>query len=463
MTVSLNVLVEKFPLHGAVVLVVDDTPANILHLRRLLSSAGAEVIAAEHVEDARQLLALRRPHVILLDVMLPDIDGFTFCRELKSQSMYADIPILFISSLIETTDIITAFSVGASDYITKPFIPAEVMARVFQQYRTVCVTKALHDEKEELQRRNRQLAAARQATCDIFSAFSEQLCGKELDGKYLLHERIGAGGFAVVYRATHNSLGRQVAVKVLRPFEPARRAQRMQRFAQEITAVARVVHPNVVEIIDAQVSSDGIPYLVMELLRGRPLSDDLRPQQPLALSRTLHIALPICAALVEAHRVGVVHRDIKPPNIFLHQASAGEQPKILDFGIAKILEEGGDRPARVTQAGDWSGTIGYIAPEQLLGRVIDGRADVYSLGVTLYEMLTGHLPYDGQADGLWGLLQSAQPAAVPRPSQLNPLLPVELDDLLMATLQVDLEQRPRADRVLQALGAIERQLATTSE
>jgi serine/threonine protein kinase len=386
--------------------------------------------------------------------MLPDGNGIEFCKEIKSSPGYGDTPILFLSGLSEPEDKVRAFVAGGSDYIAKPFVPSEVLARVYHHYRIVCASQALMREKEELQRRNRQLQAARQETCHIFSALADQLRGKLLDNKYLLQERIGTGGFSVVYRATQVPLSRQVAVKVLHPVEASRREQRMHRFQQEIKAAARVHHPNVVEIIDAQLSSDGIPYLVMELLVGHSLSDELQPALPLPLLRCLQIAIPVTAALVEAHRVGVLHRDIKPANIFLHAGSGGDIPKILDFGLAKVQQEDSGEYVRVTQRGDLAGTLYYMSPEQITGEAVGVSSDVYSLGVTLYEMLTGQLPGDLGSEGLAAILRSYQRRPSVPPSAMNSQLPPDLDDVLLRALQLDPRLRPSMQELKQALSRV---------
>ena len=451
MSVGMASLIKQFPLTGAIILVVDDTPENIVQLRLVLNAAGSQVIAADSIEAARDKLAELTPHLILLDIVLPEGDGITFCREIKSNPGYGNTPILFLSGLSAPEDKLRAFVAGGADYISKPFVPAEVLARVYHQYRMVCASQALLREKEELQRRNVQLQVARQETSHIFSTLADQLRGMLLDGKYLLQDRIGAGGFSVVYRATQISLARQVAVKVLHPFEPSRREQRMHRLQQEIKAAARVHHPNVVEIIDAQISSDGIPYMAMELLVGHCLSDELQPGLPMPLHRCLQIAIPVCAAIAEAHRVGVVHRDIKPANIFLHAGPSADIPKILDFGLAKVQQEDSGQYARITQRGDLAGTLFYMSPEQIAGDMIDGSTDVYSIGVTLYELLTGQLPGDCGSEGFISLLRSHQKRPNVPPSAVNPLLPRELDDVLLRTLHHDPRLRPSAHELRQAL------------
>jgi serine/threonine protein kinase len=215
-------------------------------------------------------------------------------------------------------DKLKAFSVGGADFVAKPFEPAEVLARVSHHYKMQRMRQALQSEKELLAKMNAELQVARQETADVFGVMADQMRGKVLDGKYMLEEKIGSGGFAVVYKARHLLLQKHVAVKVLRPANPQRAASRLRRFHQEVTSTSRIRHPNVTMVLDAATSSDGITYLVMELLSGHPLSDELRPKVPLPVARCVQIIYLVCDVLAEAHAVGVLHRDIKPANIFLH-------------------------------------------------------------------------------------------------------------------------------------------------
>ncbi len=306
---------NKFAIPGAVILTVDDTPENLRLLRSMLNSVGSRVLQADSAEAARQQLAVTTPDVILLDIVMPGTDGITLCQEIKTNPRLAHIPIIFLSGLSDTMDKIKAFSVGGADYVSKPFEPVEVLARVSHHYKMLRMQQALQSEKALLSRMNDELLLARQETAQVFGAMAEQLRGKLLDNKYLLEEILGSGGFATVYKARQLSLQRMVAVKILRPVNPERAEKRLRRFQQEATSATRIHHPNVIAVFDAAISQDGISYLVLELLDGQPLSDLLRPQRPLSMERCIQITIPVCEVLVEAHRVGVLHRDIKPSRV----------------------------------------------------------------------------------------------------------------------------------------------------
>lgn len=170
--------------------------------------------------------------------------------------------------------------------------------------------------------------------------------GVTLDGKYRLDAKIGVGGFGAVYRATHLNLNRPVAVKVLHNNIHNTTPENLERFRQEGVSACSVSHPNAVAILDFSITQDGHAYLVMELLDGRPLSDELQERFVLPLERCVEIIIPVCDVLTEAHASGIVHRDIKPDNIFLHRTRRGEVVKVLDFGIAKLARPERTRPAQ---------------------------------------------------------------------------------------------------------------------
>jgi serine/threonine protein kinase len=214
--------------------------------------------------------------------------------------------------------------------------------------------------------------------------------GAVIDDRYRLIERIGLGGMGAVYKAEHVGMGRVVAVKLLRP-EMGGRQEAVDRFTREAQASARVAHKNVCAVSDFGVRTDGSLYLVMEYLRGETLRERLDKVGRLPWQHAVTIARHVARGLSHAHAQGVVHRDVKPENVFL--VDDDDDPdfaKILDFGIARSLE---NDDARVTQAGFVVGTPAYLSPEQALGGTIDHRCDIYSLCIVLYEMICGRTPF----------------------------------------------------------------------
>jgi serine/threonine-protein kinase len=216
--------------------------------------------------------------------------------------------------------------------------------------------------------------------------------GQTLLDQFRIEEKIGAGGMGSVYRARQTTVGRDVAIKILHP-DLASNADAVRRFQREARISTALDHANVVRVFLFGQLPDGSLYLVMELLRGRPLADLLRVEPRMPITRALHILGQVCDGVGEAHEQGIVHRDVKPENVML--VTKGRDPdyvKVLDFGIARILRH--DEQTMATQAGLVFGTARYISPEGAAGEQTDARSDVYSLGVLGYQLLCGETPFD---------------------------------------------------------------------
>ncbi|HVZ88314.1 MAG TPA: protein kinase [Polyangia bacterium] len=213
--------------------------------------------------------------------------------------------------------------------------------------------------------------------------------GEIIDRRYRVEALLGTGGMAAVFRAEHLSIKRKVALKTLHPTNQTRAMMR-ERFVREAEVLGKLAHPNFVDISDFGESNRGLSYLVMELLEGHPLSAEIRDGGRIAPRRALRIARQICNGLAFAHGKGIIHRDIKPDNVVVLDDDGGEGfAKILDLGVAAMGPElEGSQTVLY-------GTPAYMAPEQIIGGKLDGRTDLYALGVTLFEMLTGHLPFAG--------------------------------------------------------------------
>lgn len=273
-------------------------------------------------------------------------------------------------------------------------------------------------------------------------------------GRYVLEKRIGEGSMGRVFLARHLELGRRAALKLLRP-EHARSPQWVRRFFREAMAVNRIRHPNIVEIFD--VVDEPLPgggrraYCVLELLDGVSLGE-LRAAGPVSLSRSLEIVRQVCDALEAAHAAGVIHRDIKPDNLFLvARAGKPDLVKVLDFGVAK-LERLGDSPAQSSMEGTIVGTPAYMSPEQASGTVTDARTDVYSLGTVLYELLCGHPPFVGASFGqLVTQIVSHEVPDLPSRTEGGEPIPRGLRKVVMRALAKSPEARPVSMRELSTL------------
>ncbi len=213
------------------------------------------------------------------------------------------------------------------------------------------------------------------------------LLGTTLSGRYRLEARIGAGGMSTVYRALDETLQRPVAIKLMNR-EVASASEELERFRREARAVAQLSHPHIVGVIDAS-EDEGRPYIVFEYVEGETLKDRIRRQGRLPVAEAVAYAIEIARALGAAHARHIVHRDVKPQNVLIDEEGSA---KVTDFGIARTLDEEG-----LTADGRVLGTTDYVSPEQALGHHVNGQSDLYSLGVVLYEMLTGEVPFKGDS------------------------------------------------------------------
>jgi serine/threonine-protein kinase len=265
-------------------------------------------------------------------------------------------------------------------------------------------------------------------------------------GSYRLVNLIGRGGMGEVWRAEHRMLARPAAIKLIRP-DGAGGREALARFEREAQATATLRSPHTVQLYDFGLTEEGAFYSVMELLDGFPLDDLVDQWGPLPPARTVHVLLGVCRSLREAHALGLVHRDIKPGNVFLCRSGTDvDHVKVLDFGLVKETTRA---DSSLTQTGFITGTPGFMAPEMALGRKeIDGRADLYSLGCVGFYLLTGETVFEKRTP-IEVLMDHAK-TPPPRPSQkANIAIPEDLEDLLMDCLAKEPNERPESAHELE--------------
>ncbi len=258
--------------------------------------------------------------------------------------------------------------------------------------------------------------------------------GTTIAGRYLVEERIGQGGMANVYRAHHKLVDRMCAIKIMNP-ALARDVVVRERFRREAKSAHALAHPNIIEIYDQGDTDDGTSYIVMELLAGRTLAADVEGGA-IPAARAVPLAVQVARGIARAHDLGVVHRDLKPENIYLVPDGDGDDlVKLLDFGIARSRSD-----SRLTNQGELFGTPQYMAPERITAGEAGPSVDLYALGIILFEMLTGRVPFEGR-DPTQTLLRHVKDE-VPAPRSIAPAIPEPLEALVLALLEKDPKDRP---------------------
>jgi serine/threonine protein kinase len=265
---------------------------------------------------------------------------------------------------------------------------------------------------------------------------ADMLVGKVLGEAYQIIRLVGEGGMGRVYEARHLRLkDRRFAIKVLHA-EMARDQEIVARFQREAESASSIGHPNVIDVYDVHKTQDGVPYIVGEFLEGNEFGDQLAKQGRIDVATAVHVARQVCRALAAAHKKGIVHRDMKPENVFLVQHDGAITVKVIDFGISKAAEAGN---ANLTKTGMIMGTPSYMSPEQARGDKVDARADIYAVGAMLYHSLTGKKPFetDDPASTL-SLVLTEEPD---RPRKVNPEIPEALELVVQKTMAKDASDR----------------------
>jgi serine/threonine-protein kinase len=292
----------------------------------------------------------------------------------------------------------------------------------------------------------------------------EMYLNQVLNNRFKIESKIGEGGFGAVYRGTQLATGRKVALKLLHP-EMTKDENLVARFRREGMVLCNLRDAHTITTYDFDQTPDGTLYIAMELLEGKSLHQIFHAEAPLDWKRVFKILTEMCTSLAEAHEQGIVHRDLKPENVYLeHRPGNPEFVKILDFGIAKVMRGDAIDPQspQLTATGQTLGTLEYMSPEQLMGKQLDGRSDVYALGVVAYEMITGRLPFP-DAKGPAGLITAQLKQTPVNPSVANPKvsLPPGAERVILKALEKDKNNR-YADVTAMA-GALQEELDTARD
>jgi predicted Ser/Thr protein kinase len=268
----------------------------------------------------------------------------------------------------------------------------------------------------------------------------DHMVGRTLNKRYLVGEKVGEGGFGAVFRGKQLATGREVALKILHPYNLGDKTI-VARFRREAEACSRLRNPHTVITYDFDETEDGVLYLAMEMLRGRSLHHIEKSEGHMDPDRVLRVIDQVAEALGEAHQNGIVHRDMKPENVFIERRADDDYVKVLDFGIAKMITD--DRgQAALTAVGQTLGTLEFMSPEQLRGQPLDGRSDIYALGIMAYEMLTGDLPFKDAKTPVQ-IINFHMQRPAPPPSRLKPALqiPAYVDEIILRMVGKTREER----------------------
>lgn len=461
---------------AAHILVVEDDTSLAELVSTYLTKKGYRVTKVGDGDAALAVLAQGGVDLCLLDVMIPGKNGFAVLEAVRARG--DTTPIIMATAVARAEEVAHALESGADDYVTKPYPLAVLAARVGLRLRMRPVvrpafvpaqhtldipievsTEAAPESEIELGEDaiveeaanpagappvapapdERSLFARLRAAADVFKRKPKDLLidlssGTRLAGRYELRDRMGEGGYGVVFRARHLDLGQDVAIKVMRP---GTSASSVESFRREAQRASRVRHDHAVRVLDFG-HDQGVAYFVMELLDGPSAEDVVRQQGALTVAHATSIARATLSALAAAHALEIVHRDVKPQNIVLHRERDREIPKLLDFGIAKSIGES-------EGAGVLVGSAAFIAPERLRQLPYDGRADVYSLGVVLYRLLTGRLPFAYDIEDFESIARFHLHEVVPAPSTMRAGLSPAIDRVIARLMEKDPSRRPAAE------------------
>jgi eukaryotic-like serine/threonine-protein kinase len=433
------------------ILLVDDDPSNLDVLRATLAGPQYRLFVARSGEEALKVARRAGPLIVLLDVVMPDMDGYETCRRLKDDPETRDAAVIFVSALSDPKDKVRGFEAGAVDFITKPVQAEEVIARVnthltiqrlLRRQRQAVPNAAPHGRPGD-QTTGAPLVEARAPGTPVFRT------GDIVAFRFRIVRYLAKGGMGELYEAEDLELRERVALKTILSHISADERS-IGLFKREVHLARQVTHPNVCRIYDVfrhryTASADGtggeVVLLAMELLHGETLADKLRREGRLGTAEIRPLVRQMADGLTAAHRVGVVHRDFKSHNVMLvNPTRAGEEMRavITDFGLAwrSARDESTSLSMSLSAEDEISGTPAYMAPEQVEGGPITPATDVYALGVVLYEMVTGALPFVGETPLKMAIKRLQEPPASPR------VHVPDVDPLWEATILRCLARRP---------------------
>jgi CheY-like chemotaxis protein/predicted Ser/Thr protein kinase len=415
------------------IFIIEDDPALLQTLVSYLEAEDFEVESAQDGGLGCRMALGEKFDLIVLDHGLPTMNGLEICRCLRDNGISTPI-IMLTGKKKEDIDKIIGLELGADDYLIKPASPRELLARIHAVLRRTGASAFPA----------RGLSSSVTRTYVMPSQPQIMARGTVYAGRYEIIEELGKGGMGRVYRALDTKVDEEVALKILNP-EVAAEASLIERFSNELRLARKITHKNVCRMHDIH-EDQGAQFITMEYVPGEDLKSFIRRSKQLAAKTAISIAKQVCQGLAEAHRLGVVHRDLKPQNIMIDREG---NARIMDFGIARSVKAKG-----ITDEGTVIGTPEYMSPEQVEGKDVDGRSDIYSLGAVLFEMVTGRVPFEGKTALEIALKHKTEPP--PDTRVLSPQIPESLNQIILRCLAKDRAARYQTvEEILTALLKVE--------
>lgn len=423
------------------ILLVDDDNALRTSVKDWLVFDKYEVVEAVDGNQGWQLLKSEQYDLVVLDWDMPGMNGIDLLRQFRE--IGGTTPVLMLTGHNTSKDKVLGLDLGADDYITKPFDIEELSARIRSTLR----------KQQAVQQTPKPLGTG---NSDLLNRAN--LLGTALASNYEFISVLGEGGTGIVFKARHPKLDKIVAIKML--LIPGLKEEIRLRFEQEAKLISRLEHPNIAAVYDFGVTERAQSYMIMEYIEGKSVDEIIYQEDFIPALKALEIAHQSVSAINHAHSRGILHRDLKPSNIML-KLTSDHTPvaKILDFGCGKLKDMAGQETVALTREGSVFGSPPYMSPEQVRGRPVDERSDIYSMGCVIYEMVTGYAPFLGNnpAETMFMHLEDE----VKSLSFVRPELqfPADLEPLLLAALAKTPEKRWQSMAELKA--ALERILSSS--
>lgn len=419
------------------ILIADDDFLTLKILKKALQELDSEIITAENGQEALQLCVDHQPSLIISDWHMPVLDGIGLFLQVKNSPHTQHIPFIFLTTSDDEEVKIALLETGVEDYWNKPFNVREIAVRT----------------KKILSRLGSPQQARQPHTNIIDPNITKNIhINKILNNKYRLIEPLGQGGMGIVYRAQDLVKEQTIALKLLR-HEYVSNITEVRRFAREAAAAMRIKHPNVIETYEYGIIPSGQAYIVMEVLSGNSLMSHLVKHVMVDINWAAKVMGQVCQGVLAAHQQGVVHRDLKPNNIFLlNDTFINPFIKVLDFGIAFLQNIENETQEsdleRLTDPNIIVGTPEYMSPEQIRKRDVNKETDIYSLGIIFYELLCGQVPFSGSEVDILISHINLEPPHISNKISINN----QLANLIMQMLAKDPNQRPSLEEIIQILG-----------